>query len=191
MRFLLALVIAATSCLTLIRAAEPTSGWRGNRTGLWPEAQTPIEWSRIPQGAIEGLRCRSNRPADAEAGDSTVVEKGLIREWLVLGPYPVADSEKNFDDDVMIREAFVTPTAGLKAIAAGVRADLEWKPLTSPADDPMAFGTAEVPWLDVGKAVGFKINQLAYAHTHLFSPRGGPARIVVDHGEGLSERAGR
>ena len=146
-------------------ATEPTSGWRGNRTGLWPEAQTPIEWSRIPHGATEGLRCRANRPADAEAGDSTVVEKGLIREWLMLGPYPVADSEKNFNDDVMIREAFVEPTAGTTPIANSEGADLEWKPLTSPADDPMVFGTAEVPWLDVGKAVGFKINQLAYAHT--------------------------
>ncbi len=185
MRILFALVIVATSCLALIRAAEPTSGWRGNQTGLWPNAKGPVEWSRIPKGAIEGLRCRANRPADAEAGDSTLVEKGLIREWLVLGPYPVADSEKNLDDDVMIREAFVTPTAGLKPIAGSEHTELEWKPLTSPADDPMVFGTAEVPWLDVGKAVGFKINQLAYAHTYLFSPRGGPARIVVDHGEGL------
>ena len=185
MRRFLVLIGCLISTATPVSAAEPTSGWRGNRTGLWPEAKTPIEWFRIPHGAIEGLRCRANRPAAAEAGDATIVEKGLIREWLVLGPYPVADSEKNFDDDVMVRESFVTPTAGLKPMADSEPAELMWKALTSPADDPMVFGTAEVPWLDVGKAVGFKINQLAYAHTYLFSPLGGPARIVVDHGEGL------
>ena len=36
--------------------AEPTSGWRGNQTGLWPEAKVLTEWSRIPRGAMEGLR---------------------------------------------------------------------------------------------------------------------------------------
>lgn len=160
-------------------AAEPTSGWRGNRTGLWSEAKTPVEWSRIPHGAIEGLRCRANRPAGAEVSESAVVEKGLIREWLVIGPFAVGDSDKNFDDEPLSNSASVEPSAGDQV------AEQAWKPLTSPADDPMVFGTAEVPWLDVGKAVGFKINQLAYAHTYLFSPRGGPARIVVDHGEGL------
>jgi hypothetical protein len=107
------------------------------------------------------------------------VEKGLIREWLIIGPFAVSDSEKNFDDDPLNGESATHPTNGEKV------GEQEWKSLTAPGDDPMQFGTAEVPWLDVGKAVGFKINQLAYAHTYLFSPRGGPARIVVDHGEGL------
>ena len=83
MRILLALFCVMSVPAASI-ATEPTSGWRGNRTGLWPDAKTPIEWSRIPHGATEGLRCRANRPADAEAGDSTVVEKGLIREWQSL-----------------------------------------------------------------------------------------------------------
>ncbi len=179
MRILLASVIVAAACLTLIRAAEPTSGWRGNRTGLWPEAKTPLEWSRIPHGATDGLRCRASRPAGDDATGAAVVEKGLIREWLVIGPFAVGDSEKDFDDDPLNGETSIEPSIGDKL------AEQEWKPLMSLADDPMQFGTAEVPWLDVGKAVGFKINQLAYAHTYLFSPRGGPARVVVDHGEGL------
>ncbi len=170
------LVICA---LSVTPAAEPTSGWRGNQTGLWPEAKTPVEWSRISQGAMDGLRCRANRPAGDEQNDAAVVEKGLIREWLVSGPFAVGDSEKNFDDDPLNGESSVEPSVADKV------AGQEWTPLIAPADDPMQFGTAEVPWLDVGKAVGFKINQLAYAHTYLFSPRGGSARIVVDHGEGL------
>ena len=179
MRRFLVLVCCLISNATPGSAAEPTSGWRGNRTGLWPEAKTPIEWSRIPHGAMEGLRCRASRPVGADVSETAVVEKGLIREWLVTGPFAVGDSDKNFDDEALRGEASIEPSAGDQV------AEHEWKPLASPADDPMVFGTAEVPWLDVGKAVGFKINQLAYAHTYLFSPRGGPARFVVDHGEGL------
>lgn len=39
--------------LTAAGAEEPFSGWRGNRTGLWPEATPPVEWSRIPHGSLE------------------------------------------------------------------------------------------------------------------------------------------
>lgn len=171
--------IWVAACVAAGRAAEPTCGWRGNRTGLWPDAKTPVDWSRIPHAALEGLRCRANRPRGTDAGDTEVVEKGLIRKWLVIGPFSVSDAEKNFDDDALGGEATVEPNAGDQV------AGREWKPLTGPADDPLEFGTAEPPWLDIGKAVGVQINQVAYTHTYLFSPRGGPARVVVDHGEGL------
>ena len=119
--------------------AEPACAWRGNRTGLWPEASPVLEWSRIPHGAGEGLRCRSSRPAGADANDAAGVEKGLIREWPVVGPFAVGDAEKNFDDDMLGGASSVQPSAGDKV------AGREWKPLTAPADDPMAFGTAEMP----------------------------------------------
>lgn len=179
MRTLTASCLLLLGMLAVTSATEPISGWRGNQTGLWPDAKAPVEWSRIPHGATEGLRCQASRPANSGIGEATGIEKGLTREWLVIGPFPVGDSEKNFDDDALNGEVPIEPSVGDKV------AEQEWKPLTSPADDPMQFGTAEVPWLDVGKAVGFKLNQVAYAHTYLFSPRGGPARIVVDHGEGL------
>lgn len=169
----------AVLCVAGGSAAEPTCGWRGNRTGLWSDAKTPVEWSRIPHGALEGLRCRASRPTGTDLGDAQVVEKGLIRQWLVIGPFLVGDAEKTLDDDVLGGEAGVEPNAGDQG------AGRAWQPLTGPGDDPSVFGTAEPPWLDVGKAVGCQVNQLAYAHTYLFSPRGGPARVVVDHGEGL------
>jgi outer membrane protein assembly factor BamB len=160
-------------------AADPVSGWRGNGTGLWPDARPPLEWGRIPHGAVEGLRCQANRPWDETAGKAPLVEKGLLRDWLVLGPFAVADSVKDFDQDVLRGEMTVEPSAGDKG------AGLEWKPVSVPPDDIWVFGATELPWLDVAKVVGFKRNQLAYAHTYVFSPRGGPVRIVVQHGEGL------
>ena len=36
-------------------AADPVSGWRGNQTGLWPDAKPPLEWHRIPRGALDGM----------------------------------------------------------------------------------------------------------------------------------------
>src|SRR5262249_4091474 len=81
--------------------------------------------------------------------------------------------------DALGGEVAVEPSAGEKG---GGR---QWAPATAPPDDPMVFGTAELPWLDLAKVVGFQRNQVAYAHTYLFSPRGGPARIVVDHRQGL------
>jgi outer membrane protein assembly factor BamB len=52
----------------------------------------------------------------------------------------------------------------------------------------MVFGNAELPWLDVAKVVGYRRNQVAYAHTYLHSPRGGRAQIVVEHAHGLKVR---
>jgi outer membrane protein assembly factor BamB len=169
----LALAIAATA------QAEPATGWRGNGTGLFQDANPPLEWHRLPRGAMEDLRSSTSRPANADAGDAPLVEKGLLRDWLVAGPFAVGDSIKDFDQDLLAGETTVEPAAGGKA------GDQVWKKIQGPRDDIMVFGTAEVPWLDVAKELGFKPNQLVYLHTFLHSPRGGPARIVVDHGFGL------
>lgn len=173
--FLLGMCLTAPALL----AAEPASGWRGNATGLWPDANPPLEWGRTPRGALEGLRAAANRPPNDEPGNASLVEKGLLRDWLVIGPFTVQDSVKDFDKDLLGGEAEVKPSA------ADRNAGLEWKHATVPPDDIWAFGAAELPWLDLAKVVGFKRNQFAYAHTYIFSPRGGPARIVVQHGEGL------
>src|SRR6185437_12981694 len=160
-------------------SAGPISGWRGNQTGLWPDAKPPLEWHRIPRGALEELRVSAIPPQSEKAGDAPLVAKGLLREWLVVGPYAVADSMKDFDRDFLGSEAAVKPVEGDKVGGAA------WKTATVPPDDIMVFGTAEMPWLDLAKAIGFHRNQLAYAHTYLFSPRGGPVRFVADHGHGL------
>src|SRR5262245_37271259 len=135
-------------------AADPVSGWRGNATGLWPDASPPLQWGRTPRGALDGLRAAPNRPGSNEAGNAALVEKGLLRDWLVIGPFAVQDSVKDFDKDFVGGEAEVKPSAGDKS------ADLEWTPATVPPDDIWAFGTTELPWLDLTKFVGFKRNQL-------------------------------
>lgn len=170
---LLALILLTASFPLF--AAEPTSGWRGNGTGLWPDATPPLEWHRLPLGAMEGMRDSADAPKGKEPGDAPLVLKGLVRDWLIAGPIAVEDSVKDFDRDLIAGETTLSPKVG----------DSGWKPITGPADDIMVFGTAEPPYLDLGKALGFKKNQIAYAHTYVFSPRDGPVRGVVDHGHGL------
>src|SRR5262245_9377464 len=81
--------------------ADPTdvaNGWRGNGTGIWPDASAPLTWSRLPAGVLETLRTRADKPADKPAGtDDAPPQKGLLRDWLLIGPFPVTDSSKDFD----------------------------------------------------------------------------------------------
>src|SRR5437763_890129 len=152
---LLGLIVVASSAV----AGETFNGWRGNATGIWADAKPPLEWRRTAKGSMEGLRAAAKRPAGTEVGGAPLVAKGLIRDWLVIGPFPVNDSVKDFDQDVVKGEADVQPVAGDKV---GPR---EWKPAAVPPDDIWVFGAAEMPWLDLAKVVGFQRNQLGYAHT--------------------------
>jgi len=160
-------------------AAEPASGWRGNATGLWPNSKAPLEWHRIAHGALEGMRAQADRPTQEGSGKAPEVRKGLIEEWLVLGPIAVTDSVENFDDDLLKDEAAVSPTAG-DAIA-----NLRWRRVAGILDDPMVFGTAVLPSVELLKPADFERNRICYAHAHLYSPRGGRTRAVIEHCFGL------
>ena len=157
------------------------NGWRGNGTGLWPDARPPSEWYRIPKGILNNLATRVDRPKERhKENDGLPLAKGIVREWLVLGPIPVQDSVKDFDKAQLADEAGLRPTTGDKV------GDLVWKKLTAKLDNRWAFGVANLPWTDVGAAVGgVKPNQMAYAHTYLYSPRAGTIRAIVDHMFGL------
>lgn len=175
-------VTISTAVLILISshsiAAEPAVGWRGNGTGLWPESKAPVEWQRLAQGPLAGMRSQTDRPQEKTEGPLDV-RKGLISEWLVLGPISVADSVKNFDDDLLSKEVTVAPSEGEKLAGA------EWKRISAPIDDPMVFGAAGLPWVELEKQDRFERNRIFYAHTYIHSPRGGQTRAVVEHCFGL------
>lgn len=181
LRYLTTWVLAGIALSALTARGDDIVGWRGNWTGLWPDAQTPVEWSRLPIGATRGLQCATTRPADESAAPqgTTSVRDGLIRDWLVIGPFPVADSAKQFDESQITNETELKPAAGEKV------GDLEWKPLSMPPEDRWQFGTTELAWLDPGKALDAKPNQVAYVHTYLYAQTADTVRAVVEHGFGL------
>src|SRR5438876_11390926 len=79
-------------------SADAFNGWRGNGTGLWPAAHPPLEWSRIPQGAAADLRSSADRPDDKTLAGAPPLQKGLVRDWLVIGPFAVKHSVRDFND---------------------------------------------------------------------------------------------
>jgi outer membrane protein assembly factor BamB len=159
--------------------AQVFNGWRGNATGLWLEGSPPLAWGRKPQGAMEGLHAQADRPRGGDVGEAVLVEKGLLRDWLIIGPFAVTNSVDELDKDLLAGEADAAPAAGDEV------GELAWQAAQTPADDPMEFGTAELPVLDLTKPYGFAHNRIAYACTHLYSPRGGKARVVFQHSHGL------
>jgi outer membrane protein assembly factor BamB len=161
--------------------AGPANGWRGNGTGLWPDAHPPLEWHRIPKGVVPDLRARSDRPGGKDRDQSARLQKGLIRDWLVVGPFSVSDSVRDFDRAQLANEDTVQPAVGDKV------GTLTWKKMAAPLDYPWTgFGTTENAWANLAPVVGgYQRNQVAYAHTYLFSPKGGTVRAVVEHAHGL------
>ncbi|MHC4179849.1 MAG: outer membrane protein assembly factor BamB family protein [Planctomycetota bacterium] len=161
-------------------SAPKTVGWRGNFTGLFPDADPPTHCGRIAQGVVAGMTCQSEKPAEGSPGSGQAVRDGLIRQWLVIGPFPVTDSVKEFDQEQIAGEAQLMPAEGDKVDElAWQRLELVKKP------DYDRWGTTELDWVDLGEPLGYKPNQIAYAHSYLHCRRPGKVAVVVDHGHGL------
>src|SRR5512141_1130690 len=82
--------------LTLLSSTSiaQTQGWRGNWTGLYPESTAPAQWQRIPNGVLAGLTCLASKPAQDAPGQP--VEKGLVRQWLLIGPFDMPNPPADF-----------------------------------------------------------------------------------------------
>jgi outer membrane protein assembly factor BamB len=158
------------------------NGWRGNGTGLWPDSQAPLEWQRTPIGVAAELRIRADRPPDMSKpiADAVPLQKGIVRDWLVLGPFAVKDAVQEFKQPELADDATIQPSAGDSA------RERQWKKMTAQVDDRYAFGPATAPVADVTAAIGGSMpNQVAYAHTYIHAPRGGTILAVVDHVYGM------
>ena len=177
------------ACLPLLAAvcqaadAPPakTYGWRGNWTGLYPDANPPAEWGRTPKrrpgrhdlpGGQAGRRRGPERPAGRQGPRSaTGSHRPASRSQ---------DSAKDLAKEQIPGEAELAPQAGDKAgDLAWQRVEIKKKP------DYEVWGTTELDWLDPGEVLGFKPNAMAYAFTYLYAQRAGKAVMVVDHGHGL------
>lgn len=159
-------------------AAEDTVGWRGNWTGLWPNAKPPLEWHRTPKGVLADLRFQADKPG--EKADGALMQDGLVRNWLMLGPYAVKDSVKDFDAAQLADEAAVQPSIGDKV------GTLAWSKFALSEYDRFDLGPVDAPHADLAKATGgFKINQIVYVHAYLYSPRGGRVQTAAEHSLGL------
>jgi outer membrane protein assembly factor BamB len=171
----LAVTFLGSAGLAAAPAAARTFGWRGNWTGLYPEADPPVEWGRISTGVVAGMSCQAAPPGGESTKSGQPVKDGFINDWLVSGPYPVTDSLKDFDAEQLPNEASLRPAEGEK----WKRLEIIKKP------DYERWGTTELDWVNVTKLFEYQPNQVAYAHSYLYCERAGKVRMVVDHCFGL------
>ncbi|HEV7404563.1 MAG TPA: PQQ-binding-like beta-propeller repeat protein [Chthoniobacteraceae bacterium] len=143
-------------CWTLAAlGGEQVTGWRGDGTGKFPDADPPLTWSRT-SAAMAGLRFSAEK-ADAGTG----MPDGVIREWLVAGPLPLID-QGAAGAITLPDEAALEPRAGE---AAG---ETVWKRV------PLDSG-----YLDFNRLLGKPEDSeaAALAFTRVFAPAGGKFRL--------------
>ena len=152
------LLVACSSAAT-----ETCSGWRGDGTGGFGDADPPTNWGRISK-TLKDLRNSAGKLDDADLAKAETVDYGTISEWLVLGPIPI-DPETKIKDLVeaeqIAGEARLQPAEGERAGGA------TWKKVET-------TGTL----LHFNRHFDDLKDRVVYACTYLYSPR---ARRVYLH----------
>ncbi len=154
-----------------LAAAGETSGWRGDGSGRYPNADPPLDWGRIAS-SVKELSAQSHRPQEGSLPTAqAAIPDGVIRQWLVLGPLPITD-ETNAEDILPGAEA-LTPDDGERVEKNAWRAT-----------------TLETSCLDLCSTLNIapeKTGLAAYAHTYLYSPSGQPvAWNLLFQGQGTN-----
>jgi outer membrane protein assembly factor BamB len=167
--FLLASVLAST--VSALTEAGETSGWRGDGSGRYPDANPPLNWGRIA-ASVKELSAQSHKPKEGSAPTAqAAIPDGVIRQWLVLGPLPINDETEIAD---------ILPGAEALSPDAGERVKKNaWQAVT-----------LETSCLDLCSTLNVapdKTGLAAYAHTYLYSPSGQPiAWNLLFQGQGTN-----
>lgn len=160
------LILSSALCALAAPATQPT-GWRGDGTGKYPDADPPTRWGRVSR-AVAGLRFQAAKPADAGPGGRAMSD-GVVREWLVLGPVPFKGT--NAEAEALPDEAGLDPADGDKAgPAAWKKVDAETAYLNFAA----AFGK---PDKAVDGAAGIGGGVAALACTRVYADAAGTFRL--------------
>ena len=162
------LVVVSTFAMALPSGAE-VMGWRGDGSGRYPAANPPTVWGRAAKDLTE-LSAQAQKPADdAVPAKEDAVPDGVIRNWLVLGPVPLADDAKA--EDAIPDAAALAPEENVKV------GDLAWRTVTLDTDCMDLCRVLKVSPEKKGVA--------AYAHTYIHSPSGKPiAYNLMTQGQG-------
>ncbi len=158
---------------------ENPVGWRGDGTGIYPGANPPLTWSRrVAASAATDAKYQARKPkVAAPAASAQVLELGIVKDWLVLGPFPCDDPMQDIDKPYLPDEATIQPDENLKA------GNLAWKFLHSSIDTQSTHytneGTCANYNVDFVYLYGRLNKQVAYAHTYLYSPLGGDVQLSI------------
>jgi RNA polymerase sigma factor (sigma-70 family) len=162
-----------------------TYGWRGNWTGLYPDATPVLEWGRETTGPTRGLLSCATKPADNSKPEGMPLWKGMPREWAVLSPLSVKDAVAESDQDQIPDEASLAPTLDEKV------GELSWKSFKQPM---MMSPTTIIPkcieydYVICSTVPKPEKNLVAYAHCYLWCERPGKVTAIAEHVNGMKVR---
>lgn len=146
-------------------------GWRGDGSGRYPGATPPLEWGRWAKGLTHEIRYQNTRPDKNTTVSGARLELGIIKDWLVAGPFAVTDPEKDIEQAFITEDATLDPNAGDKA-GVGV-----WKKvhvgIETQNNQAVNEGTCDKPNVDFVWAFGELDKQVGYGFTRLYSPTDG------------------
>src|SRR5271170_7229080 len=116
---------------------EHPIGWRGDGTGLYPGARPPMSWSRTISGsAVSKATYQGSKPkGEGAAKDAAPLELGMVKDWLVIGPFPVDDPAKDIEKSFLGDETAVRPDEN------GMVGTLSWKRLHVSMDTQSSHNT--------------------------------------------------
>ncbi|MFC1582753.1 PQQ-binding-like beta-propeller repeat protein [Planctomycetota bacterium] len=153
------ILIAAVSALH-----ADSLGWRGDGSGQVPDAKPPLKWGRI-SAQVKGLRFQAEKPK-GNGPSGKAMPDGVIREWLVLGPLPMAPDKGTADPLGLGAQIELQPGKGTKT------GDRTWALYKAP-DSTVDFRKAFPQTPDHSQA--------AYAHVYVYSATGGKFIGNINH----------
>lgn len=176
---------------------ERPVGWRGDGSGRFPGATPPTTWSRRLEDITSEMMVQASEPEGEPGTDSHRLEYFTVKDWLIAGPFPAPDPEKDIDKDFLGDEAEVRPDAGDKAGNTQWRLHRAYEGSQSYrnhnegtnthlyVDFVHAFGEIVPPEesgkLEYAKRYTDLDRQAAYAHTYLYAPRETDVYMLIVH----------
>ena len=152
----ISIIVALIACVLISSAAVAETkawGWRGDGTGLFPDADPPVKWDRISE-TMKGLRTQAEKPKGEGPGSAKPIPYGIVNEWLVLGPVAEEGKFKDlYEKELIPGEANLQPDAGDRV------GNLEWKAIR--------VGGA---LLYLNNFLGDLTDKAVYVHAYIYAP---------------------
>jgi hypothetical protein len=174
---------------------ERPVGWRGDGSGRFPGATPPTQWNRRLVDITSELLVQAAKPNGKPGADSHVLGYFTVKDWLVAGPFPAPDPDKDIDNDFLGGETEVQPDVGAKAGSTQWKAHRAFEGSQSYrncneytsthlyVDFVHALGTLVPPEKPAKFAQYANLDrQAAYAHTYVYAPREADLNVDLVHG---------
>jgi outer membrane protein assembly factor BamB len=116
------------SLFVIFSVSAESTGWRGDGSGRYPDAQPPLQWSRDIQSDHDRWLSRTRAPNDQPEGDrliQTYQGRGAGHfspaQWMMHGPFAVPKGQQSpLDHPLVANEAELNPNQGSwREIAGG------------------------------------------------------------------------